>query len=331
LRFTREIAEPQGKIRVLADERGRKRRFTATRERMVPHNDGFGFGDFGPDYLFLWCGRPDSAGEGASFLVDGLALLEQLAADPDYADVARFAWDTDIDQSEPNFPLAAYTPIARRLPNGRVQVRHHPFRAPARGRAPHVEAAQAAMIKRWSEAVSAVRDSGPVQFDPTPLTQGTVDGWFSFITSEPNELRSKGFDVTTFLLADQGYPLVSETYFTTTSTLSSKPDVVAAFLKAEIAGWKDNIADPALGATLTVNTYGKGLGLTIPEQTLESKSENELILTADTTKNGLFTVTPALIEANLKTLAIGGISLTQDKLFDLSILEGIYKDDPSLV
>ena len=145
-----------------ADERGRKRRFTATQERMVPHNDGFGFGDFGPDYLFLWCGRPDSAGDGASFLVDGLALLEQLAADPDYADVARFAWDTDIDQSEPNFPLAACAPIARRLPNGRVQVRHHPFQAPAPGQAPDVEAAQAALIRRWSEAVSAARDGGPM-------------------------------------------------------------------------------------------------------------------------------------------------------------------------
>jgi hypothetical protein len=145
-----------------ADERGRKRRFTATQERMVPHNDGFGFGDFGPDYLFLWCGRPDAAGDGASFLVDGLALLEQLAADPDYADVARFAWDTGIDQSEPNFPLAAHAPIARRLPNGRVQVRHHPFQAPVPGQAPHVEAAQAALIKRWSEAVSAARDHGPM-------------------------------------------------------------------------------------------------------------------------------------------------------------------------
>jgi ABC-type nitrate/sulfonate/bicarbonate transport system substrate-binding protein len=171
----------------------------------------------------------------------------------------------------------------------------------------------------------------PVQFDPTPLTQGTVDGWFSFITNEPNELRSKGFDVTTFLLADQGYPLVSETYFTTTQTISAKPDVVRAFLKAEIKGWKDNIASPALGATLTVNTYGKGLGLTIPEQTMESKSENELILTADTAKSGLFTVTPALIEANLKTLAIGGLNLTAGKLFDLSILEGIYSGDPSLI
>jgi ABC-type nitrate/sulfonate/bicarbonate transport system substrate-binding protein len=171
----------------------------------------------------------------------------------------------------------------------------------------------------------------PVQFDPLPLTQGTVDGWFSFITNEPNELRSKGFDVTTFLLADQGYPLVSETYFTTTQTISSKPDVVKAFLTAEIKGWKDNIADPALGAQLTVDVYGKGLGLTIPEQTLESKSESELILTPDTQTNGLFTVTPALIEANLKTLAIGGLKLTADQLFDLSILKGIYKDNPSLV
>jgi ABC-type nitrate/sulfonate/bicarbonate transport system substrate-binding protein len=171
----------------------------------------------------------------------------------------------------------------------------------------------------------------PVQFDPTPLTQGTVDGWFSFITNEPNELRSKGFDVTTFLLADQGYPLVSETYFTKASTISSSPHVVAAFLKAEIKGWKDNIADPALGATLTVNTYGKGLGLTIPEQTLESKSESELILTADTKKSGLFTITPTLIEENLKTLAIGGLKLTSAQLFDLSVLEGIYKDDPSLI
>jgi ABC-type nitrate/sulfonate/bicarbonate transport system substrate-binding protein len=171
----------------------------------------------------------------------------------------------------------------------------------------------------------------PVQFDPTPLTQGTVDGWFSFITNEPNELRSKGFKVATFLLADQGYPLVSETYFTTKDTLSSKPDVVKAFLTAEIKGWKDSIADPALGATLTVGTYGKGLGLTIPEQTQESTTQNTLILTPATKASGLFTVAPALVEANLKTLATGGVKLTAAQLFDFSILESIYKDDPSLI
>ena len=146
-----------------ADQRGRKRRFTATEERMVPHNDGFGFGDFGPDYLFLWCGRPDAHGEGTSFLVDGLKLLDLMAGDPEYAQVALFAWETAIDQSEPNFPLAAYAPIARRLPgSGRVQVRHHPFQAPVPGQAPDIEAAQAALIGKWSQAVAAARDSGPM-------------------------------------------------------------------------------------------------------------------------------------------------------------------------
>lgn len=170
-----------------------------------------------------------------------------------------------------------------------------------------------------------------VQFDPTPLTQGTVDGWFSFITNEPNELESQGFKVSTFLLADYGYPLVSETYMATTDSISSKPETLKGFLMAEMQGWKDNIADPKLGATLTVNTYGKGLGLAIPEQTLESEAENKLILNADTQKNGLFTVTDALIEANLKTLAIGGLKLTTDQLFDLSLLEEIYKEHPELI
>jgi Taurine catabolism dioxygenase TauD, TfdA family len=146
-----------------ADERGRKRRFAATEERMVAHNDGFGFGDFGPDYLFLWCGRPDGYGEGASFLIDGLNLLTLLARDADWADVARFAWQTPVDQSEPNFPLAAYAPIARKLPgSGRIQVRHHPFQAPVPGQAPDVEAAQAELIGRWSQAVTAARDAGPM-------------------------------------------------------------------------------------------------------------------------------------------------------------------------
>ena len=145
-----------------ADERGRKRRFAGTQERMVAHNDGFGFGDFGPDYLFLWCGRPDAAGGGESFLIDGAKLLESMAANPDLAEVAAFCWETSIDQSEPNFPLAAHAPIARRLPGGRVQIRHHPFQAPVPGQPAQVERAQSALIGRWSAAVAAARDSGPM-------------------------------------------------------------------------------------------------------------------------------------------------------------------------
>jgi ABC-type nitrate/sulfonate/bicarbonate transport system substrate-binding protein len=171
----------------------------------------------------------------------------------------------------------------------------------------------------------------PVQFDPTPLTTGTVDGWFSFVTNEPNDLSLKGFKTTTFMLADYGYPLVSETYMTTADLISKKPDLVKAFLRAEIKGWKDNVADPVLGATLAAQTYGKGLGLTVKEQTLESKSENALISTADTKANGLFTVTDELIAENIATLKGGGLDLTADKLFDFSLIKAVYSEDPSLV
>ncbi|MFI1047386.1 ABC transporter substrate-binding protein [Streptomyces griseoruber] len=171
----------------------------------------------------------------------------------------------------------------------------------------------------------------PVQFDPLPLTQGTVDGWFSFVTNEPNALRLKGFKVATMLLADTGYPLVSETYCVRQDTIDKQRDLLKAFLRAEIKGWKANIADPALGAKLAAETYGKGLGLTTEEQTLESKDESELMVSADTKKNGLFTVTQALIDENIKTLKYGGLDITAAKLFDLSILEEVYKENPSLI
>ena len=171
----------------------------------------------------------------------------------------------------------------------------------------------------------------PVQFDPLPLTTGTVDGWMSFVTNEPNALKLKGFDTTHFLFADQNYPLVSETYVVADKTIKERRPALKAFLRAEIKGWKDNIADPAAGAKLAAEVYGKGLGLTVEEQTLESKDENALIHTDETKKNGLFTMTPELIAANISTLELAGHKVTADQIFDLSILAEVYKEDPSLV
>ena len=171
----------------------------------------------------------------------------------------------------------------------------------------------------------------PVQFDPIPLTTGTVDGWMGYITNEPNILRLKGFKVETFLFADQNYPLIGEVYVVSDKTVKEHRDAVKAFLRAEIKGWKQVLADPALGARLAVETYGKGLGLTVEEQTLESKEQSTLMLTEDTQKNGLFTITPELIAENIRTLTFAGIDITAAQLFDLSILAEVYRENPSLI
>jgi ABC-type nitrate/sulfonate/bicarbonate transport system substrate-binding protein len=169
-----------------------------------------------------------------------------------------------------------------------------------------------------------------VQFDPQPLVNKEVDGWFSFVTNEPNLLKVKGVDTVTFLLADYKYPLVSETYVVKKSALTDKRDEIKAMFRADIKGWQQNIKDPTIGAKLAVNKYGKDIPQTVKEQTLESTAENLLIATTGTRANGLFTMTDALIDENISTLAVAGVTITKEKLFDLSVLQEVYDENPEL-
>jgi ABC-type nitrate/sulfonate/bicarbonate transport system substrate-binding protein len=170
----------------------------------------------------------------------------------------------------------------------------------------------------------------PVQFDPTPLTQGTVDGWLAFVTNEPIQLQLKGFQVKTMLVADHGYPMVAEIYIVRTDTIAGQRDMLKAFLRAEIKGWTDNLRDPSLGANLAVNTYGRNLGLSANEQLLESQGQNRLMHNADTKANGIFTVSDTLLQQNIAVLKTGGVDVRAD-LFDLSLLKEVYQEDPSLI
>ncbi|GAB3845144.1 periplasmic binding family protein [Dactylosporangium cerinum] len=170
----------------------------------------------------------------------------------------------------------------------------------------------------------------PAQFDPQPLVAKEVDGWFSFFTNEPNLLKTKGIDTAVMLLNDHGYPMVSEIYVVRKDSLVKDRDKVKAMLIGDIRGWTKSIQDPALGAKLAATVYGKDLGLSEAEQVLESAAQNTVVQTADTKANGLFTITDQLIDETIKTLALGGITITKDQLFDLSVLKEVYQADPSL-
>jgi ABC-type nitrate/sulfonate/bicarbonate transport system substrate-binding protein len=184
------------------------------------------------------------------------------------------------------------------------------------------DAVWAAFLKANSIDPSKV-DKVPVSFDPTPLTQGTVDGWFSFITNEPIELGLKGFKTATFLLADFNYPEVGNAYIVTTDSIKNSPDKVKAAMVGDILGWKDALTNPSLAASLAV---AKGQGLTQQEELLQAYAQAKLIATGDALTDGMFYVTPAAAAANIKTLALGGTTVTPAQLFDMSILDSIYSD-----
>lgn len=171
----------------------------------------------------------------------------------------------------------------------------------------------------------------PVQFDPTPMVAGEVDGWVGYIGNEPNTLKIKGIETTVFLFADHNYPLVMETYVARQSSTVHEREQLKAALRAEIRGWKDNLRDPDGGAMLAVTRYGRSLGLDPAAEKLQSRTENTLIASADTARQGLLMLKPDLIERNVKVLRDLGNEVTAADLFDMSLLEEIYRDDPSLI
>lgn len=171
-------------------------------------------------------------------------------------------------------------------------------------------------------------------FDIAPLISKKYDAHMSYVTNEPILAESEGQKPVLLVFADNGLPFVAETYTVLEDTITNKRALLKAFLKAEIQGWTDAVKDPAKSADLAANKYGKGANfgkdLDVSEQTKEATAQNGLILTADVNANGLFTMTQDLIDQNIKSLSAMGYEITADKLFDLSLIEEVYKENPSL-
>ncbi|NUR90670.1 MAG: ABC transporter substrate-binding protein [Nonomuraea sp.] len=170
----------------------------------------------------------------------------------------------------------------------------------------------------------------PFQSDPSMLTSGQLDGYIGFVTSGPVNLRLKGQDPVAMLFAEHGLPLVAETFTVAQQTIDNERDKLKAFLTAEIKGWKDAVADPAKSAELAATKYGKDQNLDVKEQTEEAKVQNTLVVTPDAKANGLFTMTQELIDQNIASLAKAGLAIKAEQLFDLSIIDEVYKADASL-
>ena len=171
-----------------------------------------------------------------------------------------------------------------------------------------------------------------VQFDPSVLPAGEVEGLICLNYQEPSQLGAKGVETYVFLMADFGYFLLEDTMFTSTETLNdpAKRKILIDFMKGEVLGWQRLIADPALAARLDVDVYSKGLGYSLKEQTLECKAIASLVDTPDTRAHGLFWMSPDAMSKTIATIRSGGTTITQNQLFDTSVLQDVFRGKSSL-
>lgn len=163
----------------------------------------------------------------------------------------------------------------------------------------------------------------PVGFDVAPLTSGEVDGQYAFYSEQAVALERTGDPGAFLFLADFGQDVYADVYYATRETAENDPELIEKFLRAEIKGWQDAVADPEGAAKLAVEVYGKDTGLDLEEQTMSMKREIDLLVTDETTEFGLLFMTDDRIASNIASIT--GLDIDADEtLFDSSFLVSVY-------
>ena len=182
----------------------------------------------------------------------------------------------------------------------------------------------------------------PVEFDPTPLMEGQVDGFMAYLTNESITVELAGHEVTNLPYAENGVPYVAETYTVTDQYLAENRDLLKALLTAEIKGWTETFKNPSDEVVKVVTThYNKAasdsdgleasFGELDPVKTKRGLEESQkLISTPETEKNGLFTISDELQQQTVDSLAAAGWEVSVEDLFDTSIIDEIYEENPEL-
>lgn len=183
----------------------------------------------------------------------------------------------------------------------------------------------------------------PVDFDPTPLMEGKVDGFMAYLTNEAITVELAGHEVTNLPYADNGVPYVAETVSVTDQYLAENRGLLKDFLIAEIKGWSDVFKNSNDDTVALITEYynkaasdnAEGLeavfGALDPEKTsLGIDAQKLLISTPETEANGLFTISPELQQQTVESLAAAGWEVSVEELFDTSIIDEIYEENPEL-
>lgn len=171
----------------------------------------------------------------------------------------------------------------------------------------------------------------PAEGNPALLTNKDVDGYFGLDTNEKIVLEQQGVKVVSLPLADNGLPFAGTSFIVTDDAIKNDRERVKAFLKAEIKGWAAAVADPQKGVDLALKSYGSDLGLNPEKESAQGKVQLDYVYPASSESSGLFMLTPEAITANITSIGYAGVTIAADDLFDMSLLEEVYKENPELL
>lgn len=165
-----------------------------------------------------------------------------------------------------------------------------------------------------------------------PLMNGDVDGLIGFLTNYPLAVEAAGGDAVTLSFSDAGYAQMGDAVVVSTDALKNDREKVKALMKSVIEGWNTALTDGPQGIADIAMEYGGSENDLDPALQLSSATVlPSFMLTDETVADGIFTISPELAEQAVTSLDAAGITTSTDALFDLSLLDEVYSENPELI
>ncbi|MFJ3673606.1 ABC transporter substrate-binding protein [Streptomyces sp. NPDC090106] len=139
----------------------------------------------------------------------------------------------------------------------------------------------------------------PVGSGTAALTKGQCDVMACYVTSQPLALKAAGHDVVAVTQSDLGMPDYALVMAARRSDIDKRRDDYVGYLRAVARGYRRNLDSPALGTKLTLEVYGKSLGLDPGITAAENLAQNHLVTNAYTDVHGLCAVDPEQLSAHV--------------------------------
>jgi len=232
--------------------------------------------------------------------------------------------DTFLKARAGGIPVVAIGTMYQKAPSGLVSLAKNPIRTKKDAVGKKI-GLQAGARGPWSTilSLSGLKESDmtiiPVQFDPTPLVQGQVDGFWAFAFNQPLVLQAQGLDTVFMTAFDAGYRFYGDVIITTDQGAKDNADALARWLRATSKGWDYAFAYPEAVAKLVADK-GPALNLDVKQQTAQLKSERDFM----SSSKGLYAMDQGTWQAGIDILK--GLNqldkpITAAEVMNTSILE----------
>jgi len=163
---------------------------------------------------------------------------------------------------------------------------------------------------RWLKSEHGFRDeqARPYTFNPQPFLANKNFALQGYVTSEPFVIeQAGGFKPKVFLLADHGFDGYATTLETRRELLRDKPDVIARFVEASIAGWYNYLYSDNRAANALIKKHNPEMTDAIIEFSTQKMKEYGIVDSGDSLNLGIGAINEARVKSFFEKMVKAGV------------------------